>query len=143
MNIFLHYSMTRCSGICLPYCCAGSRPISDSDISDFDVDDGIGVVPPGAWMNSMVLLSFSSFLLVWIFFFLYNILEYWGYWFWRVRCGKKQFSWLFHDTCRIPGKLKDSTIHSFIFILHITLHMGPTGWFKLVNFLVCNAPSII
>ncbi|XP_066171088.1 regulating synaptic membrane exocytosis protein 1 isoform X2 [Sylvia atricapilla] len=24
-----------------------SRPISDSDISDFDVDDGIGVVPPG------------------------------------------------------------------------------------------------
>ncbi|RMC13379.1 hypothetical protein DUI87_10914 [Hirundo rustica rustica] len=25
-----------------------SRPISDSDISDFDVDDGIGVVPPGS-----------------------------------------------------------------------------------------------
>uniref|UniRef100_A0A8C9FIA4 Regulating synaptic membrane exocytosis 1 n=1 Tax=Pavo cristatus TaxID=9049 RepID=A0A8C9FIA4_PAVCR len=24
-----------------------SRPISDSDISDYDVDDGIGVVPPG------------------------------------------------------------------------------------------------
>lgn len=47
--------------ICLPYCCAGSRPISDSDISDFDVDDGIGVVPPGAWMNSMVLLCFCLF----------------------------------------------------------------------------------
>ncbi|KAJ7421936.1 hypothetical protein BTVI_16091 [Pitangus sulphuratus] len=27
---------------------AGSRPISDSDISDYDVDDGIGVVPPGS-----------------------------------------------------------------------------------------------
>ncbi|NXT49235.1 RIMS1 protein, partial [Pluvianellus socialis] len=37
-----------------------SRPISDSDISDYDVDDGIGVVPPGAWVNSMVLLSSSS-----------------------------------------------------------------------------------
>lgn len=68
-HILTYYDMTRCSGICLPCCCAGSRPISDSDISDFDVDDGIGVVPPGAWMNSMVLLYFSStFLLVWIFF---------------------------------------------------------------------------
>lgn len=60
--------MARCSGICLPYCCAGSRPISDSDISDYDVDDGIGVVPPGAWVNSMVLLSF--FLLACLFIFI-------------------------------------------------------------------------
>ncbi|NXY40434.1 RIMS1 protein, partial [Ceuthmochares aereus] len=29
-----------------------SRPISDSDISDYDVDDGIGVVPPGAYRPS-------------------------------------------------------------------------------------------
>lgn len=67
-HILTFYDMTRCLGICLPYCCAGSRPISDSDISDFDVDDAIGVVPPGAWMNSMVLLSFSSFLVVCFFF---------------------------------------------------------------------------
>ncbi|KAJ7427622.1 hypothetical protein WISP_05350 [Willisornis vidua] len=31
-----------------PYPIVGSRPISDSDISDYDVDDGIGVVPPGS-----------------------------------------------------------------------------------------------
>ncbi|XP_005044185.1 PREDICTED: regulating synaptic membrane exocytosis protein 1 isoform X6 [Ficedula albicollis] len=29
-----------------------SRPISDSDISDFDVDDGIGVVPPVGYRSS-------------------------------------------------------------------------------------------
>uniref|UniRef100_A0A8B9BE57 Regulating synaptic membrane exocytosis 1 n=1 Tax=Anser brachyrhynchus TaxID=132585 RepID=A0A8B9BE57_9AVES len=29
-----------------------SRPISDSDISDYDVDDGIGVVPPVAYRSS-------------------------------------------------------------------------------------------
>lgn len=64
-HIFTFHNTTRCSGVCLPYCCAGSRPISDSDISDYDVDDGIGVVPPGAWVNSMVLLS--SFLLDFLF----------------------------------------------------------------------------
>lgn len=65
--------MTRCSGLCLPYCCAGSRPISDSDISDFDVDDGIGVVPPGAWMNKhgpaffffFACLDFYFFIIFW------------------------------------------------------------------------------
>uniref|UniRef100_A0A8B9QHU6 Regulating synaptic membrane exocytosis 1 n=1 Tax=Apteryx owenii TaxID=8824 RepID=A0A8B9QHU6_APTOW len=51
-HIFTFYNMTRCSGICLPYCCAGSRPISDSDISDYDVDDGIGVVPPVGYRSS-------------------------------------------------------------------------------------------
>ena len=40
---------SRHGGICLPSCCAGSQRISDSDISDYEVDDGIGVVPPGAW----------------------------------------------------------------------------------------------
>uniref|UniRef100_A0A8C3LQL6 Regulating synaptic membrane exocytosis 1 n=1 Tax=Chrysolophus pictus TaxID=9089 RepID=A0A8C3LQL6_CHRPC len=50
--IFMFYNMARCSGICLPYCCAGSRPISDSDISDYDVDDGIGVVPPVGYRSS-------------------------------------------------------------------------------------------
>lgn len=40
----------------MPYCCAGSQRISDSDISDFEVDDGIGVVPPGVWVKSMALL---------------------------------------------------------------------------------------
>ncbi|OXB69620.1 UNVERIFIED_CONTAM: hypothetical protein H355_002108, partial [Colinus virginianus] len=29
-----------------------SRPISDSDISDYDVDDGIGVVPPVGYRSS-------------------------------------------------------------------------------------------
>lgn len=38
-------------GICLPSCRAGSQRISDSDISDYEVDDAIGVVPPGAWGN--------------------------------------------------------------------------------------------
>uniref|UniRef100_A0A8C0QYI9 Regulating synaptic membrane exocytosis 1 n=1 Tax=Canis lupus dingo TaxID=286419 RepID=A0A8C0QYI9_CANLU len=39
-------------GICLPYCCAGSQRISDSDISDYEVDDGIGVVPPVGYRSS-------------------------------------------------------------------------------------------
>uniref|UniRef100_A0A8B9IJE0 Regulating synaptic membrane exocytosis 1 n=1 Tax=Anser cygnoides TaxID=8845 RepID=A0A8B9IJE0_ANSCY len=51
-HTFMFHNTTRCSGICLPYCCAGSRPISDSDISDYDVDDGIGVVPPVAYRSS-------------------------------------------------------------------------------------------
>uniref|UniRef100_A0A663NDZ2 Regulating synaptic membrane exocytosis 1 n=1 Tax=Athene cunicularia TaxID=194338 RepID=A0A663NDZ2_ATHCN len=51
-HILTFYYTTRCSGICLPYCCAGSRPISDSDISDYDVDDGIGVVPPVGYRSS-------------------------------------------------------------------------------------------
>lgn len=35
-------------------CCTGSQRIIDSDFSDFDVDDGIGVVPPGALVTGMV-----------------------------------------------------------------------------------------
>uniref|UniRef100_A0A8C9QE58 Regulating synaptic membrane exocytosis 1 n=1 Tax=Spermophilus dauricus TaxID=99837 RepID=A0A8C9QE58_SPEDA len=38
--------------ICLPYCCTGSQRISDSDISDYEVDDGIGVVPPVGYRSS-------------------------------------------------------------------------------------------
>ena len=40
---------SRRRGICLPSCRAGSQRISDSDMSDYEVDDAIGVVPPGAW----------------------------------------------------------------------------------------------
>lgn len=43
---------SRHRGICLPYCCTGSQRISDSDISDYEVDDGIGVVPPGGWQRA-------------------------------------------------------------------------------------------
>lgn len=46
----------------MPYCCAGSQRISDSDISDYEVDDGIGVVPPGAWVTSMTLFHCVSVL---------------------------------------------------------------------------------
>uniref|UniRef100_A0A674K9G3 Regulating synaptic membrane exocytosis 1 n=1 Tax=Terrapene triunguis TaxID=2587831 RepID=A0A674K9G3_9SAUR len=42
----------RSLGIYLPYCCAGSQRISDSDISDYDVDDGIGVVPPVGYRSN-------------------------------------------------------------------------------------------
>uniref|UniRef100_A0A452U7F9 Regulating synaptic membrane exocytosis 1 n=1 Tax=Ursus maritimus TaxID=29073 RepID=A0A452U7F9_URSMA len=41
----------RHRGMCLPYC-AGSQRISDSDISDYEVDDGIGVVPPVGYRSS-------------------------------------------------------------------------------------------
>lgn len=46
-STFPHPSRRR--GVCLPSCCAGSQRISDSDMSDYEVDDAIGVVPPGAW----------------------------------------------------------------------------------------------
>lgn len=59
---FTFHNPTRYRGICLPYCCAGSQRISDSDISDYEVDDGIGVVPPGAWVKSMALLHCVSVL---------------------------------------------------------------------------------
>uniref|UniRef100_A0A8C9CXI5 Regulating synaptic membrane exocytosis 1 n=1 Tax=Phocoena sinus TaxID=42100 RepID=A0A8C9CXI5_PHOSS len=38
--------------ICLPSCRAGSQRISDSDISDYEVDDAIGVVPPVGYRSS-------------------------------------------------------------------------------------------
>lgn len=58
---FTFHKPTKHRGICLPYCCAGSQRISDSDISDYEVDDGIGVVPPGAWVKSMALLHCASY----------------------------------------------------------------------------------
>lgn len=45
--------------VCL--CCAGSQRVTDSDISDYEVDDGIGVVPPGAWWGRGSLHSASVF----------------------------------------------------------------------------------
>uniref|UniRef100_A0A8D0HNK0 Regulating synaptic membrane exocytosis 1 n=1 Tax=Sphenodon punctatus TaxID=8508 RepID=A0A8D0HNK0_SPHPU len=49
---FTLYKTTRYTGIYLPYYCTGSQRISDSDISDYDVDDGIGVVPPVGYRSS-------------------------------------------------------------------------------------------
>lgn len=63
MSFTLH-KPTRHRSICLPYCCTGSQRISDSDISDYEIDDGIGVVPPGAWARSMALLYCASLLVV-------------------------------------------------------------------------------
>uniref|UniRef100_A0A674K8F0 Regulating synaptic membrane exocytosis 1 n=1 Tax=Terrapene triunguis TaxID=2587831 RepID=A0A674K8F0_9SAUR len=51
-HIFTFSNTTRYTGIYLPYCCAGSQRISDSDISDYDVDDGIGVVPPVGYRSN-------------------------------------------------------------------------------------------
>lgn len=51
---------SRHRGLCLPYCCAGSQRISDSDISDYEVDDGIGVVPPGAWWRAWLCFTLSA-----------------------------------------------------------------------------------
>lgn len=41
------------------------------------------------------------------------------------------------------GELKSSTVHSLIFLSHIILHIWTTGWFKLLNCLLHNVPSII
>uniref|UniRef100_A0A8C4VTF4 Regulating synaptic membrane exocytosis 1 n=1 Tax=Gopherus evgoodei TaxID=1825980 RepID=A0A8C4VTF4_9SAUR len=51
-HIFTFSNITKYTGIYLPYCCAGSQRISDSDISDYDVDDGIGVVPPVGYRSN-------------------------------------------------------------------------------------------
>lgn len=72
-HILTFYDMTRCLGICLPYCCAGSRPISDSDISDFDVDDAIGV---SRCVDEQHGPAFFFFFFGCLLFFLYSILEY-------------------------------------------------------------------
>lgn len=115
--------MARCSGICSPYCCAGSRPISDSDISDYDVDDGIGVVPPGAWVNSMVLLS-SYFLLAYLFIFIITFQNIEGIVFRECVVGKTSFP--DHSMVLLLlkcGELKGSIIHSLVFLLHNILHI--------------------
>uniref|UniRef100_A0A8D2LZ96 Regulating synaptic membrane exocytosis 1 n=1 Tax=Varanus komodoensis TaxID=61221 RepID=A0A8D2LZ96_VARKO len=49
---FLPDRRTKYTGVYLPYCCTGSQRISDSDISDYDVDDGIGVVPSVGYRSS-------------------------------------------------------------------------------------------
>lgn len=92
-----------------------------------------------AWSCFLLLFCLFDF----SFFFLYNILEYWGYWFRRVHCDKNNLP----DYSMVPvlnhGELKDSTIHSLIFLLHIILHMKTTGSFKLFNYLLSNVSSII
>lgn len=82
--------------MCLPYC-AGSQRISDSDISDYEVDDGIGVVPPGAWVKSMALLHCASYACVHR-----QFSDFFGILSWRFEAQEKSVFYYSMVTC-IPN----------------------------------------